>query len=179
MAVLTQVGVGVADQPRESEFDSYFKEYRLRIFHFALQLVGNREDAMDVTQEAFLKAHRNWSRRDPSRPFGPWIYAIVRNQAIDFLRKKATYRENGDELPITADSSAGPDALAEKGQLQQQVWQAINQLTPHLRETLVLRDLHGFAYKEIAQITGVSPAAVNSRIHDAREILRHKLRRLL
>ncbi len=179
MAVLTQIGAQVAEQPRESEFDSCFKEYRLRVFHFALQLVGNREDAMDVTQEAFLKAHRNWSRRDASRPFGPWIYAIVRNQAIDFQRKKATYRENDDELPITASPAAGPEALAEKGELQQQVWTAINQLSPHLREALVLRDLHGFAYKEIAQITGASASAVNSRLHDAREILRRKLRRLL
>ena len=179
MAVLSQVGTQVAEQPRQSEFDSCFKEYRVRVFHFALQLVGNREDAMDVTQEAFLKAHRNWSRRDTSRPFGPWIYAIVRNQAIDFLRKKATYRENGDELPVTPDISAGPEALVLQGDLQQQVWQAINQLNPQLRETLILRDLHGFAYKEIAQITQASPAAVNSRLHDAREILRRKLRRLL
>lgn len=179
MAVLSQVGAAVSEQPRESEFDSCFKEYRLRVFHFALQLVGNREDAMDVTQEAFLKAHRHWTRRDASRPFGPWIYAIVRNQAIDFLRKKATYRENGAELPVTADSAAGPETQAVKGELQQQVWEAINQLSPPLREALVLRDLHGFAYKEIAQITGVSPAAVNSRLHDAREILRRKLRRLL
>ena len=179
MAVLSQVGVQLAEQPRESDFDSCFKEYRLRVFHFAVQLVGNREDAMDVTQDAFLKAHRNWARRDASRPFGPWIYAIVRNQAIDFLRKKATYRENDDELPVTASTAVGPEALAVKGELQKQVWQAIDQLSPQLREALILRDLHGFAYKEIAQITGASPAAVNSRLHDAREILRRKLRRLL
>ena len=179
MAVLSQVGGQVAPRAGDCEFDSCFKEYRLRVFHFALQLVGNREDAMDVTQDAFLKAHRSWTRRDASRPFGPWIYAIVRNQAIDFLRKKATYRENGDELPLTAATAAGPEALAVKGQLQEQVWTAINQLNPQLREALILRDLHGFAYKEIAQITGASPAAVNSRLHDAREILRRKLRRLL
>ncbi|MBI1354518.1 MAG: sigma-70 family RNA polymerase sigma factor [Acidobacteria bacterium] len=179
MSVLSQVGAPVAPQARETEFDSYFKEYRVRVFHFALQLVGNREDAMDVTQEAFLKAHRNWSTRDAGRPFGPWIYAIARNQAIDFLRKKATRREEDAELPVTASSAAGPESLAVQGELQAQVWQAINQLNPQLREALVLRDLHGFAYKEIAQITGSTAAAINSRIHDAREILRHKLRRLL
>src|SRR5690606_35413325 len=123
---------------------------------------------------------RSWASRDASRPFGPWIYAIARNQAIDFLRKKATRREDDAELPAAAASpAAGPERLAAQGQLQTQVWEAINELSPPLREALILRDLHGFAYKEIAQITGYSPAAINSRIHDAREVLRRKLRRLL
>ena len=156
MAVLSQVGAPVAAHSRETEFDSCFKEYRVRVFHFALQLVGNREDAMDVTQEAFLKAHRSWASRDASRPFGPWIYAIARNQAIDFLRKKATRREDDAELPAAAASpAAGPERLAAQGQLQTQVWEAINELSPPLREALILRDLHGFAYKEIAQICRV------------------------
>ena len=69
----------------------------------------------------------------------------------------------------------GPALLAEKNELKERVWLAINQLSPEQKEVLVLRDLQGFAYKEIAEITGNSLTTVNSRLHDAREILRRKL----
>ena len=179
MAVLTQAGIPAAQAAPADEFSRLVADYRLRAFHFALQIVGNREDAMDVTQEAFIKVHRNWSRRDPNRPFGPWFYAILRNVAIDFLRKRASRREEDAESAPDVSHRPGPEALAEKSQLQEKVWLAISQLPEHQREVVVLRDLHGFAYKEIAEIVGESLTTVNSRLHDARETLRRKLRRFL
>ncbi len=180
MAVASQLGAefNVA-APRADEFEKLVSEYRLRAFHFALQIVGNREDAMDVTQEAFLKVHRNWRMRDPNRPFAPWFYAILRNMAIDFLRKRATYREEAPETAPDISHRPGPEALAVKGQVQEKVWDAIRQLPEQQREVLVLRDLHGFSYKEIAEIVGAQTTTVNSRLHDARETMRRKLRRLL
>ncbi len=180
MAVATQIDAparGVA--PADGEFDALVGEYRLRAFHFALQIVGNREDAMDVTQEAFLKVHRNWRMRDPSRPFAPWFYAILRNMAIDFLRKRASRREDAPEELRDVSHGPGPEALAVKGQVQEKVWEAIGQLPEQQREVLVLRDLHGFSYKEIAGIVGEETTTVNSRLHDARETMRRKLRRYL
>ena len=177
MAVLSQVSVDVPVAAPADEFNLLVKQYRLRAFHFALQLVGDREDAMDITQDAFLKVHRNWRRRDPNRPFAPWFYAILRNQAIDLLRKRSSRKEDDpDDLPDPASPKPGPDLLAEKDELKEKVWLAIDQLSPSQREVVVLRDLHGFTYKEIAEITGDAVTTVNSRLHDAREILRRKLR---
>ena len=128
MTVLSEARVQpVAANPPDDEFSQLVKEFRLRGFHFALQLVGNREDAMDVTQEAFLKIHRNWRRRDPSRPFGPWFYQIVRNAAIDFLRKKTSRREDDSEDTTHVSRRPGPAVLAEKNELKQKVWLAIGQ----------------------------------------------------
>ncbi|MCB9385498.1 MAG: sigma-70 family RNA polymerase sigma factor [Bryobacterales bacterium] len=176
----SQIGapVGMKAKPA-GEFEALVAEYRLRAFHFALQIVGNREDAMDVTQEAFLKVHRNWAMRDASRPFAPWFYAILRNMAIDFLRKRASRREEAPETAPDIAHTPGPEALAVKGEIQEQVWQAIAQLPEQQREVLVLRDLHGFSYREIAEIVGEESTTVNSRLHDARETMRRKLRRLL
>lgn len=179
MTVLTQAGVEMRPTAAPQEFDQFVKEFRLRGFHFALQLVGNREDAMDITQEAFLRVHRSWNRRDPNRPFAPWFYAIVRNLAIDWLRKRTSLREDGSESIPDISPRHGPDVLAEKSELKRQVWLAIEQLPQDQRETLILRDLHGFAYKEIAEILRVPASTVNSRLHDAREALRRKLRRCL
>ncbi len=179
MAVLTQVGTAAPAPTAAHELTELVREYRLRAFHFALQIVGNREDAMDVTQEAFLKVHSNWLRRDPNRPFGPWFYTILRNLSIDLLRKRASRREEAAEAAPDVSHRPGPEVLAQKNRLKEKVWLAINQLPERQREVIVLRDLHGFAYKEIAQIIGESTTTVNSRLHDAREILRHKLRRFL
>ncbi len=180
MAVASQLGADVrVAVPASDEFEALVSEYRLRAFHFALQIVGNREDAMDVTQEAFLKVHRNWKMRDPNRPFAPWFYAIPRNMAIDFLRKRATYREESPEVAPDISHRPGPEALAVKGQVSKKVWEAISQLPEQQREVLVLRDLHGFSYKEIAEIVGAETTTINSRLHDARGTMRRKLRRYL
>ena len=180
MAVASRIDVPAAVAARPaSEFETLVGEYRLRAFHFALQIVGNRDDAMDVTQEAFLKVHRSWRLRDSERPFAPWFYAILRNVAIDFLRKRRSRREEAPDTALDICHGPGPEALAAKGQLQQKVWEAIAQLPEQQREALVLRDLHGFSYKEIAEIVGTEATTVNSRLHDARETMRRKLRRYL
>ncbi len=157
-----------------------FREYHLRAYRFTLQLVGNPEDAMDITQEAFLRVHRHWSRRDRLRPFAPWLYSIIRNLTVDLYRKRSTRKETVlDEKQPQASPHPGPEVLAERNKLKERVWLAIHQLSPEQREVLVLRDMHGFAYKEIAAITGNSLTTVNSRLYDAREILRRKLGRHL
>lgn len=157
-----------------------FREHHLRAYHFTLQLTGNPEDAMDITQEAFLRVHRHWRRRDKSRPFLPWLYSIIRNLTVDLYRRRGTRKETDwDEAPPQESPHPGPGVLAERNELKERIWQAIRQLSPEQREVLVLRDMQGFAYKEIAAITGNPVTTVNSRLHDAREILRRKLGRYL
>lgn len=161
------------------ELTETFREYRLRIFHFALQKVGNREDALDITQDTFLRLHRHWHRREEGKPLAPWIYAIARNLSIDVLRKRGSRREDDLETAPRQHRGPGPEALAQQNETKARVWNAINQLPEALRETLILRDIHGLSYAEIAQALDVPTTTVTSRLHDARQKLRKKLEKYL
>lgn len=177
MAVLSSAAPAVLMSQDANELPALVEQYWLRTFHFALQLVGNREDAMDVTQDAFLRLHRTWHRRDTTRPFAPWFYAIVRNLAIDLLRKRTSRREVDYSKAPEMSSGPGPEVLAERTELKTKAWEAISRLPQPQREVLILRDLHGFSYAEIAETIGVPASTVNARLHHARETLRSKLGR--
>jgi RNA polymerase sigma-70 factor (ECF subfamily) len=177
MNTMVQAELGM--QSGTDEFTGLVRAYKLRAFHFALQLVGHSEDALDLTQEAFLRVHRHWHRRDRSRPFAPWFYSILRNLAIDLLRKRASLREEGIDAARGAFAGPGPEILAERSELKCRVWEAITLLPQAQRETVILRDLHGLSYGEIAEILGVPVTTVTSRLHDGRERLRKKLERYL
>jgi len=176
---MDQAAVRAAVSMDSGDLVALFNEYKLRAFHFALQMVGNREDAMDLTQEAFLRLHRHWDRRDTSRPLAPWLYAVLRNLAIDLLRRRSSHKEC-DAAEATEESAGpGPEVLAAQNELTARVWRAIRRLPQEQREALLLRDWHGLSYAEIAQALGVHVTTVNSRLHDAREKLRSQLGRYL
>jgi len=171
---------GAAPAKAADDLAALFQQYRIRIFHFALQMLGNTEDAMDVTQDAFLRLHRHWHRRDANRSAVAWLYAIARNLAIDVIRarrvRKPAAVEEADAEPSPA---PGPEVLAGRSELRERIWAALAELPPALREVVVLRDLHGLSYAELAQTLGVPATTVTSRLHDARERLRKKLERYL
>lgn len=179
MAAIDTAVVEVSVSEQEGEFVELFHEYKMRAFHYALQTVGNREDAMDLTQEAFLRLHRHWHRRDRSRPFAPWLYSVVRNLAIDLLRKRSTRKESDLETAPEASSLPNPETQAQHGELNERLWKEIQRLPDVQREALLLRDWHGLSYAEIAETTGASVTTINSRLHDARVRLRDRLRRYM
>jgi len=175
MTAIQPTTVQVADSG-EGEISDIFRSYNLRVFHYTLQLVGNREDALDLTQETFLRLHRHWNRRDPARPVVAWLYAIARNLAIDCLRKRGT-RGEVEENPNLEDTLArDPEDVASNSELRRQLWSAIRALPEPLREVLLLRDWHGMRYAEIAEITAVTTTTVTSRLYEARQRLRKQLR---
>jgi len=157
----------------------FFQQHKRRAYVFALQMVGDPEDAMELTQEAFLRLHRRWGRRDPAKPVLPLLYAILRNLAIDLLRQRAVRHREDADLEREPAPQPGPEALASQEQLSAALWQAIQRLPPAQREVLLLKDYHGLRYDEIARVTGTTPALVSSRLHDARERLRRRLARYL
>jgi len=172
--------VRVNTATQEAEFVDLFRQYKLKAYHYALQKVGNSEDAMDVTQEAFLRLHRHWRRRDTTRPFAPWLYSVVRNLAIDLLRKRSTRKETAIESAAPKPSPLPtPEIQTRRAEMSQRLWREIERLPDLQREALLLRDWHGLSYKEIAETTGANVTTVNSRIHDARTRLRERLRRYL
>lgn len=171
------VRADVAEQ--DVEFIELFHQYKSKAFYFALQTLGNRDDAMDVTQEAFLRLQKHWRRRDASKPFAPWLYSVVRNLAIDVLRKRSTHKECEIEAAPEASPAASPELDLQRKELSQRLWTEIQRLPEVQREALLLRDWHGLSYSEIAEATGTNVTTVNSRLHDARARLRDRLRRYL
>ena len=146
----------------------------------ALQLVGNREDALDVAQDALLRLFVHLGRVAPDRPLRPWLFAIVRNRARDLWRRRAARpNESLDGRPdLSAHLAAragDPEQETARRQLARRVWSAIGGLSGSHREILVLRDFHDLTYAEIAGILDIPLGTVMSRLHAARSALRARL----
>ena len=146
----------------------------------ALQLVGNRDDALDIAQDALLRLFQHLGRVTPERPVRPWLFAIVRNRARDLWRSRAARpNESLDARPdlaaqLTA-TAADPEQQAARRQQAHRIWTVIGSLSDAHREILILRDFHDLAYAEIAQVLGIPTGTVMSRLHAARVALRNGL----
>lgn len=159
------------------------RRYRTTAYLLALQLLGNREDAFDVAQDAMLRFFSGLGQFTPGRPVRPWLLAIVRNQAHDLWRRQRVRRaesidSDGCGLAIElADTAPDPEQAASRRELRRRVWRAMSALAAHHREIIVLRDFHGLSYAEIAQVLSIKSGTVMSRLHGARGQLRALLAR--
>ncbi|MBD3236844.1 MAG: sigma-70 family RNA polymerase sigma factor [Candidatus Eisenbacteria bacterium] len=147
---------------------------------FALAWTGNAEDALDLSQEAFVRAFRAIARFDPDRPFYPWFYTILRNLCLNHLSRAARLMEVplADNLQRAA-ATPLPDVALERRELRQLVWQALRRLDAKDREILILREFQNLTYAEIAAVLEIPRGTVMSRLHYARRHLRQKLEPLL
>ena len=159
--------------------DELARRYRQPAFLFAYQLLGNRDDALDVAQDAMVRFFGALGRFDSGRPVLPWLFRIVRNRAID-VRRRTRPTESLDDgsapplEPVTA-PDASPEALAGQRQLRERVWRAVGELSRKQREVLVLRDYQDLSYGEIAAVLGIPRGTVMSRLHGARSALRRRV----
>ena len=164
--------------------DSRFYEPLVRAYEqpglrLALGMLGNLEDAKDALQNAFVKAFEALARFDLQRPFGPWFFQILRNQCRDQLRsRKARFRlEALDErLELRpADPETGPVRYRERAKAREIIWEALEQIGDEHREILILKELQGFRYGEIAAILEIPEGTVASRLYHARRALKEAL----
>ncbi len=157
------------------------RRYRAAAFRFALQLTGNREDALDVTQEAMMRFLDTLERFDAQRPVRPWLFRIVRNKAYDLGRRQKVRRAQSlDELlekgmPPPVQAAPHPVEKFELEDLRKRVWSALMRLGDKQREILVLREYQDLSYGEISEVLGVPTGTVMSRLHRARRALRDLL----
>jgi RNA polymerase sigma-70 factor (ECF subfamily) len=161
--------------------DARFYEPLVRAYEppglrMAVAMLGNMDDARDALQEAFVKAYEALHRFDLRRPFGPWFYQILRNQCRDVLRsRQARFRlEALDErLELRpADSERGPERLRRKAAARELLWKALERIGDEHREILVLKELQGFRYNEIANVLEIPEGTVASRLYHARRALK-------
>jgi len=161
-------------QDRE-QFDQLVLPHLRAAFNLARWLLRSREDAEDVTQEAFLRAFRFFSgfRGSDARA---WLLQIVRNTCYTWMEKKGSMGSNVefDEL-LHLSPLPGPEAQAVSGSERERLARALEQLSPRSREVLVLRELEGCSYKEIATITAMPIGTVMSTLARARQHLQELL----
>ena len=145
------------------------------IYNLCLRMLGNEQDALDASQEAFFKAYRNLeSFRGDSR-FSTWLYRLASNVCLDMLRRQPEepiLSADDDELFLRLrDSSPSPQEALERNELRRTVSKALSSLPADFRQAVVLRDVNGLSYEEIADVTGLETGTVKSRIFRGRKKL--------
>jgi RNA polymerase sigma-70 factor (ECF subfamily) len=174
--------VSDALEQKPGAFESLIQAYERKAYLHAYRLCGHREDALEITQEIFLKLYRSLSgfRRESS--FNTWFYRLATNVAYDFLRKR--YRDDKnrsfswdddqedriEQEPM--DPTPWPEEIAEKEELKNLMQQALWELRPDHREVLFLYDFENRSYEEIAELLDCQLGTVKSRLHRARNELR-------
>ena len=170
-------------------FDRLVESLRGRAFHVARALVGSRDDAMELTQEAFLKVYKARGTFRDGDPFLPWFHRILRNACYSFLRERGRVTERSvsarpsgvdDDAPDfdIRDDDAGPSDAAEAGERAAAFWTAFRTLSARDREILSLRHFDDLAYKEIAEALSIPEGTVMSRLFHARRRLREELEKI-
>ena len=154
-------------------YKAIVERYMRRAYGIAITFVGNPQDALDVSQVAFIRAYKNLKRFDTSRPFFPWFYRILKNTCLDYLRQTSRRRE------IPLEDAGVLKSEARDHDMKQILWLAIEELPFEQREAIVLRYFEGMSYKEIAETLDKPLGTVMSSLHYARRKLKTAVRGFL
>lgn len=164
-----------------AEFDRYMQDSQRKVYSLALRLTGNPADAEDLTQEAFVRAFRFFHRYDSSQSFTSWMYRIVTNVHIDAVRRKGRIRVSSLDANSqnggweVADVDGWADKALMEATVEEPLQLGLKEMTPEFRTAVVLADIEGMAYEEIAETMQTSVGTVRSRIHRGRKQLRSYL----
>ena len=161
-------------------YEALVKEYEKNVYNLALRMTGNSEDAADMAQEAFIKAYNSLTAFRGDSKFSVWLYRIVSNVCLDFLRSRSrkqtvslsTENDDGEEVELDiADETHSPEQLLDRSLTRDAVRRGLAALPPDHREILLLREIQGLSYEEIADVLGLEAGTVKSRIFRARKKL--------
>ena len=166
-----------ASRGDECAFEALIQPYADVTYRLCLRMMGNEQDAADMAQEALVRAWRSLSTYKGQSRFSTWLYRIASNVCLDELRRRRhapaqsmqELQEDGFE-PV--DASEGPEEAVERAELKRELAAAIARLGDEQRAALVLRDVQGLPYEQIAEILDLNLNTVKSRISRARSALR-------
>jgi len=189
MAPMARSSAVRADQYTREElahYEAIVQRYARHVYNIAYRMAGNEADARDLVQEAFLRVYRALRRVEPDAPLERWLYRIVSNLHIDLLRKRPRTRVESLDAPVEtargevsreiADLESSPEAILDREQLDAAIQRALGTLPKELRLVVVLSDIEGLAYEEIATMLRIPLGTVKSRLHRARQALQQRLR---
>lgn len=157
-------------------FALLYRRYYSRTFRLAYGMTADRESAEDLTQEIFIRTYHKLDRFHFQSSFATWFYRLALNHCLNFRQRKLP-----PESHLRGDEDAHNDQLEDqifRVQIQEQVHRALLQLRPKLRLILILKDIEGLSYAEVADRLNISTGTVASRLNRARLQLAHKLRHL-
>ena len=172
-------------------WEEIVQRYHRRIYNLCYRFAGSADDAQDLTQEVFIRMYRTLNSYDVGRgAFMTWITTLTRNLLVDHFRKTkndrltdsldATVSDHEDAMPLgerIPDGGPAPDAGVQSRETKETVHQALQRLSPELREAVILRDLQDMDYREIATVLKVPEGTVKSRINRGRAELARLLQR--
>ena len=165
----------------DEAFARLMRDNEKRIYNLTLRMTGNPDDAMDLAQEAFLNAWRGLKFFKGDSAFSTWVYRLASNACIDFLRRKKRRQDISAPMPVGAEDASPPDIPddrfrpeqeLERQELRQAVSAGLEQLSDEHRQVLVMREINGLSYQEIADVLDLEAGTVKSRIARARNSLR-------
>jgi RNA polymerase sigma-70 factor (ECF subfamily) len=169
-------------------FGSLVRRHQRMVFNFMYRMVGERATAEDLTQDIFLKAYEALPGFRKGAAFSTWLFRIAHNHCLNALRGKgreisvsALTKDSANPNPIATvrDATVSPDQRLERRELQAVIQEKLAELTPEHRAVLVLRDIQGHSYDEIASALDLEGGTVRSRLHRARMELKEKIRTYL
>jgi RNA polymerase sigma-70 factor (ECF subfamily) len=169
-------------------FDQLVTHYRGKVYAMIVNMIRNDADAWDLSQDVFVKAWKALPKFEARSSFYTWLYRITHNVTYDWMRKKkiTAGTEFDDQIALDAEPGAHtaprtalqPDQSLQDGELKAQIDAAIQELSAEHRQTILLKEIEGLSYQEIADVIGCSIGTVMSRLFYARKKLQEKLRDL-
>ena len=152
-------------------------KYKIRAYHAALIYTGNKEDALDLSQEAFFRAYRAIKTFERGKKFYTWLYQILKNLCINHIQRKKkkspvisdVEEYAGPELYFSPEGR--PDEIFEQHEMRDTLWSAINTLKKDEREIIILKEFNELSYKEISEVLDIPIGSVMSRLYYSRQKL--------
>lgn len=172
-------------------FSVLVEKYYKKIYNLAYRFVGDTEEANDLAQEIFTAAYQNLKKFRGDAKFSTWLFQIATNRGknrFKYLKRRGYFinrsqADSDDDKDSTPraipDTSTNPETMLASKQIQRLVQDAINELDPDHKEIVILRDIEGFSYDEIAQILNLPEGTTKSRLHRARMVVKDKLKKVL
>lgn len=167
---------------RREAFESLVRKYMRRSHGIAMQFVHNSEDALDLSQDAFMKSFKAIGRFDTNQRFFPWFYRILKNTCLTFLKRRGLVRrlslsatpDGESDYELVDEAAVQPTAVLAAGEMREKFWEIYERLPMRDREILALRHFQEMSYQEIADTLEIPIGTVMSRLFHARRKLKEK-----
>lgn len=160
-------------------FGELVRRYQVSVYNVCLRLLGDRREAEDMAQEAFVRAYQRFATYDPERPFGPWVRRVAANVCLNRLQRvqppNVAFDDERDDPP--ADAEGDPELAHEQAEMAQAVRRALLRLPPHYRAVIELRHFQDLSYDAIAETLDLSLSDVKSHLFRARKMLGELIRK--
>ena len=168
-----------------SGFEELVLKYQDRIYNLCRHMLGNNHDAQDAAQDTFIKAFQNLKKFKPESSLYTWLYRIAVNTCLDYKKRPffaSLFRisDEGEEFIVEQQSDGpSPERLYESKQTGDALEQSFKHLSPKLRTGIILKEIEGLSYEEIAEVLEISVGTVKSRLSRARDELKKSLKKFM